>query len=73
MREVFPSQLRLRLKKVSQRWTKSRHEKSYRLIRKFRRGEILTPELLPACAILVDKLLPRPKSGDFPGVILGNT
>jgi Uma2 family endonuclease len=35
-----------------------RHEKSYRLVRQFRRGEILAPELLPDCRIPVENLLP---------------
>lgn len=33
-------------------------EKSYRLIRQFRKGEILAPELLPECRIAVENLLP---------------
>jgi Uma2 family endonuclease len=35
-----------------------RHEKSYRLVRQFRKGEIMTPELLPDCRIPVESLLP---------------
>jgi len=35
-----------------------RHEKSYRVVRQFRKGESVAPELLPDCNIPVDNLLP---------------
>jgi Uma2 family endonuclease len=34
------------------------HEASYRLVRQYRRGEFIEPELLPNCRIPVDSLLP---------------
>jgi Uma2 family endonuclease len=35
-----------------------RHEKSYRLVRQFRKDESIAPELLPDCRIPVQSLLP---------------
>jgi Uma2 family endonuclease len=35
-----------------------RHEKYYRLVRQFKKGESITPGLLPECSIPVDNLLP---------------
>jgi Uma2 family endonuclease len=35
-----------------------RHEKSYRLVRQFKKGESITPGMLPECSIPVNNLLP---------------
>jgi Uma2 family endonuclease len=35
-----------------------RYEKSYRLVRQFRKGDIIAPELLPECRVAVENLLP---------------
>ena len=35
-----------------------RQEKSYRLVRQFRKGEVIAPEQLPECTIAVENLLP---------------
>ena len=35
-----------------------RHQKTYRLVQQFRKGDVISPELLPECRIAVDNLLP---------------